>query len=211
MKQRLSLSILHLVGWQMEVEALPPDKCIVVGAHHTTNWDFFAMLMLMFTSNLRFSWLGKDSAFRGPFAPIFRALGGIPVDRSSSQGLVKQMADAFAGTASLQLAISPEGTRTKSRRWRTGFYYIAVTAGVPIVLGYVDYPRKIIGLGPIIIPSGDINRDLELINDFYAGITGKYPEMQGKIVIEEEGDGAIKVIDDVPGLAERMEPQEMAV
>ncbi len=167
--------------------------------------------MFMYTTNLKLSWLGKDSVFRGPFARIYRALGGIPVNRTFSQGLVKQMADAFAGTASLQLVISPEGTRAKSRRWRTGFYYIAVTAGVPIVLGYVDYPRKIIGLGPIIIPTGDINRDLELINDFYAGITGKYPEMQGKIVIKEEGDGAMKVIDDVPGLAERMESQEMAV
>ena len=193
--QRLSRKFVQLIGWKALVDKPFPAKCVLVGAYHTTNWDFFALLALMATSGTKLYWVGKSSVFRGPFDKIFRALGGIPLNRNNSKGYVQQIAEVYAENRVMRIAISPEGTRRNTQYWRTGFYYMALSANVPIVLVYVDYKRKEIGIGPTIEPSGDINADLTIIADFFSNVTGKYPEKQGEIRLLEEPSDADTVQD----------------
>jgi 1-acyl-sn-glycerol-3-phosphate acyltransferase len=180
--QRIGLAIAAAAGWQIQVQP-PPPRCVVIGAPHTSNWDLPATLLLMLAANLRLRWVGKAVLFRGPLGWLMRALGGIPVDRSARGNFVEQMVDAFRASDALMIAILPEGTRRSATHWKTGFYYIALSAGVPIVLGYADYSRRVVGLGPALHPTGDIQADFEIIRAFYAGITGKHPERQSAIQI----------------------------
>ena len=180
--QRISLAIAAAVGWQVQMQP-PPARCVIVGAPHTSNWDLALTVLLMLAGDLKLRWVGKDTLFRGPMGRVLRALGGIPVNRRARKNFVEQMAATFDGSESLRLAILPEGTRHKVPHWKTGFYYIALRAGVPIVLGYADYRRRVVGLGPTLHPTGDIQADLEAIRAFYTGITGKHPECQGAIQI----------------------------
>jgi 1-acyl-sn-glycerol-3-phosphate acyltransferase len=118
--------------------------------------------------------MGKASIFRFPFGPVMRWLGGIAVDRSKSNDLVSASAHAIVtAQGALQLIVPPEGTRSKTRYWKTGFYYIALTAQVPIVMAYMDYERKISGLGPMFVPTGDLEADMVQIKAFYAPFKGK--------------------------------------
>lgn len=170
-----SLAWLRLAGWRIE-GALAADtpRCVLIAAPHTSNWDLPYTLMVAFCLRLRIRWLGKASLFRGPFGPVMRWLGGIPVDRSRNNNLVASAAAAIAtATGPLQLVVPPEGTRGKTRHWKTGFYFIALQAQVPIVLAYIDYPRKTGGLGPLFVPTGDVEKDLLEIKRFYAGIRGR--------------------------------------
>jgi 1-acyl-sn-glycerol-3-phosphate acyltransferase len=189
MMQRLRLHrragqlIARLAGWRVIVSERLPRRCVVIGAPHTSGWDLAATLLLMLTGGLRLRWVAKEALFRGPGGFILRALGGIPVRREARAGFVAQMVAAFATEQQLMLAILPEGTRGKAAHWKQGFYHIALGAGVPIVLGYADYERKLIGLGPIVKPSGDIQADFAIIRRFYAGIKGKHPERQGPVAI----------------------------
>src|SRR5262245_31958000 len=144
--QRVGLAIAAAVGWHVDVPERPPARCVIVGAPHTSNWDLVLTLLLMLAAGLRLRWIGKDTLFRGPFGWILRRLGGIPIDRRTTENFVEQMVSAFRSEASLRIAISPEGTRGSAAFWRTGFYFIARGAGVPIVLGYADYPRRVVGL-----------------------------------------------------------------
>ncbi len=170
-----SRGLLRLQGWQVH-GSLPAQaaKCVMIAAPHTSNWDLPYTLMVAFCLRLRIHWLGKASLFRGPFGPVMRWLGGIPVDRSKSNNLVAAAAAEIVGAdGPLQLVVPPEGTRGKTRHWKTGFYFIALQAKVPIVLAYIDYPRKIGGLGPVFVPTGDVEKDLVEIKRFYAGIRGR--------------------------------------
>lgn len=167
--------VLRLAGWRVE-GSLPPEarKCVLIAAPHTSNWDLPFTLMVAFCLQLRVYWLGKASLFRGPFGPVMRWLGGIPVDRSKSNNLVAAAALVIASAdGPLQLVVPPEGTRGKTRHWKTGFYFIALQAQVPIVLAYMDYARKVSGLGPVFTPTGDVERDMQEIKRFYAGIRGR--------------------------------------
>ena len=171
----LSRLILRLQGWKVE-GALPKHaaKCVLIAAPHTSNWDLPYTLMVAFCLRLRIYWLGKASLFRWPFGPLMRWLGGVPVDRSKSNNLVATAAAAIvAAEGPLQLVVPPEGTRGKTRHWKTGFYFIALEAKVPIVLAYMDYARKVSGLGPAFEPTGDVDRDMQEIKRFYAGIRGR--------------------------------------
>ena len=125
--------------------------------------------------------MGKDLLFRGPMGVFMRSLGAIPVNRREKTNLVDQIAAKFDEYDELVIGISPEGTRKKTSRWHTGFYYIALKADVPIVMAYLDYGNKVCGLGPSLKPTGDIQADFRIIRDFYSGIVGKYPHEQGKI------------------------------
>lgn len=170
-----SRAVLRLSGWRVE-GSLPPEakKCVLIAAPHTSNWDLPYTLMVAFCLRLRVYWLGKASLFRGPFGPLMRWLGGIPVDRSKSNNLVAAAALAIASAEGpLQLVVPPEGTRGKTRHWKTGFYFIALQAQVPIVLAYMDYARKISGLGPVFIPTGDVDKDMLEIKGFYSGFRGR--------------------------------------
>jgi len=171
----LSLAVLRLQGWTV-TGSLPPDtpKCVMIAAPHTSNWDLPYTLMVAFALRLHVRWMGKASIFRFPFGALMRWLGGIAVDRSKASNTVQASADALkAAVGPVQLVVPPEGTRGKTRHWKTGFYYIALEAGVPIVLAYMDYAKKESGLGPVFQPSGDIEADMARIKAFYAGVKGR--------------------------------------
>ena len=171
----LSVTFLKLNGWTVE-GALPPEarKSVFIAAPHTSNWDLPYTLMVAFALRLNIYWMGKASIFRFPFGPLMRWLGGIAVVREKSNNLVAASAQAIQeADGPLQLVVPPEGTRGKTRHWKTGFYFIAQQAQVPIVLAYMDYHRKVSGIGPIFQPTGDVEADLAAIKQFYAPIKGR--------------------------------------
>jgi 1-acyl-sn-glycerol-3-phosphate acyltransferase len=190
LSQRFGRAIAALAGWRVDVPHPPPARCVIIGAPHTSNWDLALTLLFRLVSGFKLRWIGKHTLFSGPAGALFRALGGIPVDRRARGNFVEQMVSAFRAHESLQVAIVPEGTRRKAPYWKTGFYYIALGAGVPIVLGYADYRRRVVGLGPTIQPTGDIEADFESIRAFYAGIVGKHPERQGVIQLRRVDSSA---------------------
>lgn len=171
----LSIGFLKLTGWRIEGE-LPAEatRSVLIAAPHTSNWDLPYTLMVAFALNLNVYWMGKQSIFRPPFRGLMKWLGGIPVNREQSTNLVAASAQAIReASGSLQLIVPPEGTRSKTRYWKTGFYYIALGAGVPIVTAYMDYATKRSGLGPIFVPTGNIEADMSAIKAFYAPFKGK--------------------------------------
>lgn len=170
-----SATFLRLNGWTVE-GSLPAEaaKSVFIAAPHTSNWDLPYTLMVAFVLGLNIRWMGKASLFAWPFGGLMRWLGGIAVDRGRSTNLVAASAEAIVrANGPLQLVVPPEGTRGRTRHWKTGFYFIAQQAGVPIVLAYMDYGRKAGGLGPLFRPSGDLERDMAEIKRFYAGIQGR--------------------------------------
>ena len=173
----LSAGFLRLNGWTVE-GALPPSarKCVFIAAPHTSNWDLPYTLMVSFVLGLDIHWMGKASIFRFPFGGLMRWLGGIAVKREQSNNLVAVSAQVLReAEGPLQLVVPPEGTRAAVRRWKTGFYYIALQAQVPIVMAYMDYERKLAGLGPVFVPTGDIEADMLKIKAFYAPFKGRNP------------------------------------
>jgi 1-acyl-sn-glycerol-3-phosphate acyltransferase len=165
-----SIAFLKLTGWKIE-GSLPPEaaKCVVIAAPHTSNWDLPYTLMVAFALRLNVRWMGKQSIFKPPFRGIMQWLGGIAVDRAQSTNLVAASSDAITQADDhFQLVVPPEGTRSQVTYWKTGFYYIALGAKVPIVMAYLDYQHKRTGLGPLLHPSGDIDKDMLGIKAFYA-------------------------------------------
>jgi 1-acyl-sn-glycerol-3-phosphate acyltransferase len=173
-----SIAFLRLTGWKV-LGSLPPgaEKCVLIAAPHTSNWDLPYTLMVAFQLKLHIYWIGKASIFSPPFRGVMMWLGGIPVDRARSNNMVAASADAIRNAdRPLQLVVPPEGTRSKARYWKTGFYYIAHAANVPIVMAFMDYKKKETGLGPVFSPTGDIDADMQVIKAFYASIRGKNEE-----------------------------------
>jgi 1-acyl-sn-glycerol-3-phosphate acyltransferase len=168
---------LTLLGWRTEGKLPDIPKYVVIAAPHTSNWDLPIMLAIGFLMRGKLFWMTKDSVFRGPFGVFLKWLGGIPIDRSKSNGMVGQCIETFARHDRLILAVPPEGTRQKVRTWKTGFYHIAVGAKIPIALGYLDYGRRRGGIGHLFYPTGDYDADLAEIQEFYAKVTPKYPEL----------------------------------
>jgi 1-acyl-sn-glycerol-3-phosphate acyltransferase len=176
-----SIIFLKLSGWKIE-GSLPADgqKSVLIAAPHTSNWDLPYTLMVAFVLRLNIYWMGKEQIFKPPFRGLMMWLGGIPVHRESANNLVAASVQAIkAADGPLQLVVPPEGTRSKVRYWKSGFYYIATGAGVPIVLAYMDYERKISGLGPVFHPSGDLEADMVRIQAFYAPFKGKNAAQSG--------------------------------
>ena len=175
----LSLAYLRLKGWSVE-GSLPAnaEKCVLIAAPHTSNWDLPYTLMVAFVLRLNVYWIGKSSLFTPPFGPVMRWLGGIAVNREQSTNLVAASAQALqAADGPVHLVVAPEGTRGKSGNapgWKTGFYYIAQGAGVPILMAYLDYAQKRGGLGPTLTPSGDVQKDMDTVKAFYAPIRGRH-------------------------------------
>lgn len=174
----LARFVMKILGWQLVGE--PPDvpKYVLIAAPHTSNWDFLIMLALDLAFKVECVWMGKDSLFRGPLGPFYRRMGGIPIDRNSRSSVVEQ-----TGSEKMVMAIPPEGTRRRTGRWKTGFYYIALGANVPLVFGFIDFKHKATGFGPMLMPSGDIEADMVIIRDFYKDIEGKSPENFGDITV----------------------------
>lgn len=170
-----SIGFLRLTGWRIE-GALPAHatRSVLIAAPHTSNWDLPYTLMVAFALRLNVRWMGKQGIFRAPFGGVMRWLGGIPVNREQSTNLVAASAQAIReADGPLQLIVPPEGTRSKTRYWKTGFYYIAREAQVPIVMAYMDYANKRSGLGPLFEPTGDVDADMATIKAFYAPFKGR--------------------------------------
>lgn len=176
-----SKTILKLTGWHLHIVLPEEKKFILIGAPHTSNWDFPLALLVFWTVDLKIYWVAKSQMFRGPLHRLFTALGGIPVDRSSSHGFINQIAEKFNDKDEIALTIAPEGTRAKTEYWKSGFYHIAVAANVPICFGYIDYQRRTLGFKQLIYPCGNIEADMIVIADFYKNIKGKCPQNQGPV------------------------------
>lgn len=171
----IAVRVLALAGWKIAGE-LPLDrKMVVVGGPHTSNWDFALLCLCTMHLRVRTNWVGKDALFRAPYGWIMRGLGGISVDRSKANDTVSQVVDHFNAHDDMILVITPEGTRGKVQKWKSGFYWIAKGADVPIMIFYADYKRKVCGCGPIIHPSGDYDADIQSMKDFMATVTPKNP------------------------------------
>lgn len=186
LRRLLARLFLRVTGW--EAEGARPDarRYVLIAAPHTTNWDFPYLLAFAEHFGMRISWLGKASLFRPPFGVIMRALGGVSIERARSENRVSAMARTFDDYEDLGLVVPAEATRSRAEYWRSGFYYIALEANVPIVFGYLDYARKRGGIGPAFVPTGDIARDMDVVRAFYGDKRGKHPEAFGPIRLREE-------------------------
>nr|WP_298144155.1 lysophospholipid acyltransferase family protein [uncultured Pseudomonas sp.] len=174
--EALGHGVLKLMGWRIEGELPKLDKFIVIGAHHTSNWDFVVFIAFKFILRLNARWFGKHTIFRWPFGRLLRGWGGIPIRRDRQVNTVELAIQAFREHRQFVLVLSPEGTRKKVVRWKTGFYHIALGANVPLVLGALDYRNKRVVIGPIFWPSGDETADLKKIFEFYRPFIPKKPE-----------------------------------
>ena len=170
--RRIARAGLHLAGWRTNLSEAPPPPFVFIGAPHTSNWDFPLMLAAVLALEHDARWLGKDSLFRPPFGGLMRWLGGIPVDRSSPHNLVGSMATFFKQNPGQILCVPPEGTRKKVGRWRTGFYYIALEAGIPIVMTVLDAEERQIRILGHHTPAGDAEREIREIQGRYRGFRG---------------------------------------
>lgn len=186
LKQRLALRALHALGWQMQFKPLPGPRGIAVVYPHTSNWDFVIGVLGKWTLNLPFRWLAKHTLFKIPLlGRWFTYLGGAPVDRSAPQGLIQAQADAMLKEDWYWVAITPEGTRGYKPSWKSGFYQLAMAAKVPLVLVYIDYPNKTLGLTEHVWLSGDEEQDMAAIRAGFAGHLGKHPELMAPIVLRQ--------------------------
>lgn len=175
-KKRLGKLWLKLTGWS--IGGLPPKehrKFVLIAAPHTSNWDLVYTLAIAWALDVKVKWIGKRQLFRFPFGWMMRKLGGIAVNRDRRENVVQASAALFKQYDDLILTVPAEGTRSRVAYWKSGFYYIAKTANVPIVLGFLDYGKKSGGFGPALLPSGNLKTDMDKIRAFYAPILGKYP------------------------------------
>ena len=177
--------ILKLIGWRVPAELPAADRYVLIGYPHTSNVDFFIAMLAKGALGLKFHFVAKHTLFWWPLSSILRALGGIPVDRRSSNGFIGQLVQRFEQAKEknepLVVGMMPEGTRSYREFWRSGFYYLAGEAGVPLVAGYIDYKTKTLGWGPLTHLSGNPEQDLAQLNEFYADIQGKFPEKAAPI------------------------------
>jgi len=173
---RALIGLYQLAGWRA-VGTLPPDpRFVIMGASHTSNWDFLVFLGTIHALGRKVRFIGKDSLFRWPLGSFMAALGGVPVDRSAPQDLVSQIVDAFGAHEEFALVIAPEGTRSRTTDWKTGFYQIALRAGVPIVCAGPDYPTKRGVIGPVIHPTGNYAQDMKPAFAFFRTLKPRHPE-----------------------------------
>lgn len=173
----LSKLVYALFGWKAKGRV--PEgitQAVFIIAPHTSNWDFYIGRLYCWIHKIPINLLIKKEAFKWPLGGLLKKSGGIPVDRSRATSKVVQISKMFKERDPMFLAITPEGTRKLSTKWKMGFYHIAVEAKVPILLSYIDYKKKIAGVGPPFWPTGDVERDFKEIEDFYRGIHAKYPD-----------------------------------
>ena len=163
-------------GWRIEGTLPTERKFVAILAHHTSNWDFPVGISIALYFKARVFWLGKNSLFLGPMGSLMRWFGGIPVHRMEPADLVDEVVGFPSHQEDAVIGITPEATRSRVTRWKTGFYRIAHALDLPIVLAYLDYKQKVGGIGPIIYPSGDFEADMAKIREFYKTVEGKYPD-----------------------------------
>lgn len=183
---RISRGILRLFRWRVVGDVPPVDKMVVIGAPHTSNWDFPIALLAASALRIDIRWLGKHTLFRWPVRWLMQLLGGIPVDRNRAGGIVGDARRAFETEDHLVLAIAPEGTRSAQERWKSGFYRIARAAGVPVLLAALDGGRREVRIGPLIELTGEVDTDMDRIRTFYEGARGVKESNESQIRLPEE-------------------------
>jgi 1-acyl-sn-glycerol-3-phosphate acyltransferase len=166
---------MRMFGWQVVGKLPDIPKFVLIGAPHTSNWDFVLFLGVIFTLRASVRFMGKAELFRFPVGWFFRYCGGIPVDRKKSTGLVDQMVKVSNASKKFILTIAPEGTRHHVTEWKRGFYHIAKEAGIPIVMAVVDGKRKEVRIGQVFHPTGNVEADMKTIQGFFTGIVGVNP------------------------------------
>lgn len=188
MRRAIGRSALRLLGWRAQGEFPPEarDGCVLLAAPHTSNWDLFFLIAFAMAFDLHVSWMGKHTLFRPPMGFAMRWLGGIPVRRGEPKRTVEQMAELFRSRKPLVLVVSPEGTRRRSEHWKSGFYWIARRAGVPIVPSYLDFGTKTAGFGPALVPTDSLSADMDRLRAVYAGRRGLHPAEFGPVRLVEE-------------------------
>ena len=164
------------MGWKAEVDQPIPDKCILCVAPHTSNWDFFIGKVYYTALGRTSNFLMKKEWFFWPLGPLFRRMGGIPVERSRHTSMTDQLAQRAMESARFSLAVTPEGTRSRNAEWKRGFYYIALKAQLPIVLYGLDFGTKTIVCKRTLVPSGNVDADMRVIADYFSHFKGKHPE-----------------------------------
>src|SRR5690625_2855193 len=189
LRQLLSRAFWALSPWRLVTEPAPQRPSVIVGAPHTSNWDFVLMLAIAWRLRVPLRWLGKHSLFTSWRGPLMRALGGIPVDRSAPSRVVEEVgARAHAGEV-FGLVVTPDGTRGPHTHWKSGFHRIARATGMPVVRGYVDRATMTTGLGPTLELSDDLGADMDRIRAFYADKSGYRPSQRVEPRLREEGGG----------------------
>jgi 1-acyl-sn-glycerol-3-phosphate acyltransferase len=168
--------LLKMIGWKVRLDAPLLPKCVFCIAPHTSNWDFVLGSIYMKSVGGHPRILMKKSWFIFPFNLLLRALGCVPVDRDNKHATTKRLIRSFEKKSYLQLAITPEGTRKRNAKWKTGFYHIAVAVSLPISVAYIDYKKKIIGILENFTPTGNKEQDVAYIKSLYKGIQGRHPE-----------------------------------
>ena len=180
------LGIYRRARWRAHGVVPETRKFVLIAAPHTSNWDFVYFLGLTDELKIKPHFMAKTSLFRWPFTRFMLDMGGVPVDRSSSKNYVQQMIDEFGRRKEFMLTIAPEGTRGTVKAWKTGFYHIAMGAGVPLVVGMMDYSSRSGGLGPAIWPTGDYKADMAKVAEIYATVTPKHPAKGMTAVFAED-------------------------
>jgi 1-acyl-sn-glycerol-3-phosphate acyltransferase len=181
--------LIYLVsGWQVEGDAPMHRSMLIIAAPHTTNWDAVYLLGAAYSLHLRINWLAKNSLFVPVIGSLIRFFGGVPVERSRSTNLVQRLAEQISSSNGTALVVPPSGTRAHTDYWKSGFYRIAMAANIPIVCGYLDYDKKVAGLGLTFFLTGNMTADMDRIRDFYAGVAAKYPANKSRIRLREEDE-----------------------
>ena len=183
MFEKLAEQSLEMMGWELDNHwPVDLDQCVMIAAPHTSNWDALYARLALKALGVNVRLTIKDSYMKLPFGPFVRAMGGIGIDRTPKNAgeprlsMVQVMTDLFKHHPNLVMWVTPEATRAKQEEWKTGFYHVAISAGVPIALAYMDYAKKKTGVGKIVYPTGDYEKDMAEIMDFYAQISAKFPE-----------------------------------
>ena len=185
-RRGIALTFWKVSGWKLVKETEPQSgPRILIGAPHTSNFDFILMLCIAWEARLKVRWLGKKELFRGVAGPIMRGLGGIAVDRKNATGVVDEVIRRAREDDDFLLVVTPEGTRS-GKGWRSGFYRIAWGASMPVTLGFADGSTKSSGLGPTIRLSGDVEHDMEIVREFYADISGVKPHLRTEPRLSDE-------------------------
>lgn len=179
--QKLARWLAKWTSWTLVDKRPPERKYLLVGAPHTSNWDLFTAMLVFLGLGIRPRWIGKASLFKGPLKPLMTWLGGIPVERGARANFVDQIIQRYHEADELVIAIAPEGTRSLAQFWKSGFYYIAAGAQIPIAMGFVDYATRTCGIGGYFMPSGDLEADMQILQAFYADKQGRYPDKQGEV------------------------------
>lgn len=172
--RRVFRALVALGGWRLEGDFPGVPKVVLIVAPHSSWWDGIWGLLFKVALGANITFMAKRELFRWPLGGLLRRLGGVPIARGEARDVVGQMAERFESSDRLWLGIEPEGTRKAVRKWKSGFWHIAHQAGVPILPGYFDYPRKVIGLGPLFQPTADKEADIAALRAFYAPYRGKY-------------------------------------